>query len=87
MQGAHIQTCISMISCHSGPIFLGKCHPGRNMVVLIALAGYSQIKLGSSVGGNRSLQCFWVSSNSREEDGTIPPLLSPQDVWILQWCQ
>lgn len=46
MQGAHIQTCISMISCHSGPIFLGKCHPGRNMVVLIALAGYSQIKLG-----------------------------------------
>lgn len=80
MQGAHIQMCISMISCHPGPTFLGKRHPGRNTVVLIALAGYSQIKLGSSVGGNHSLQCFWVSSNSREQDGAAlscyPPRMS-----------
>lgn len=79
--------CISMIVCHPGPTFLGKCHLSRNMVVLTALAGYSKIKLESGVGGNCSLQCFWVSSNSREQDGASLPHYSPQDVWIPQWCQ
>lgn len=72
--------CLSVISCHPRPTFLGKRHPSRNTAVLIALAGYFQIKLRSSVGGNRSFQCFWVSSNSREQDGAslsrYPPRMS-----------
>lgn len=72
-----IQMCISMISCHPGPTFLGKHHPSRNTVVLTALARYSQIKLGASIGENRSLQCFWVSSNSREQDGHPSPVVPP----------
>lgn len=83
-----IQMCLSMMSCHPQPTFLVKRHPSRNTVVLIALAGYSQIKLRSSVGGNRSLQCFWMNSDSREQDGASLSRYAPRmSVWILQWCQ
>lgn len=54
--------------------------PSRNTAALTVLAGYSEIKLRSSVSGNCSLQCFWVSSNSREQDGAslsrYPPRIS-----------
>lgn len=64
-----IQICISVINYHPGPTFLEKHHRSRSMAALIVLAEYSEIKLRSSVGGNCSSQCFWVSSNSQEQDG------------------
>lgn len=75
-----IQICISMINYHPEPTFLEKHQPSRNTAALIVLAGYSEIKLRSSVGGNCSLQCFWVSSSSQEQDGASLSCYPPQDV-------
>lgn len=73
-----IQISISMINYYPGPTFLEKHHPSRNTAAFFVLAGYSEIKLRSSAGGNNSLQCFWVSSSSWEQDGASLSCYAPR---------